>query len=275
MQEILRPFPGVDVEELPMKFGVCTDARGAAQAASQGWDYVEGNVQGIFHGELPEDMYAQSGGAGVMALPMPVANCLLPGAMKIVGDTVDDQLIGQYMDRVIRRAAAAGTTILVFGSGVARCVPEGWSRDAARQQILSFLRMAGPIAQQAGVTIVIEPLNTAECNILNTVNESMDYVRSVGHPSIQCLVDSYHFWMVDEPLENLRLAMDSIRHVHVADKVGRTPPGESGQSDYIPFFSVLKSAGYSGCISVEAHGFDLAAAGSRVLSALRLDWDRA
>ena len=97
----------------------------------------------------------------------------------------------------------------------------------------------------------------------------MKYVAAVGHPNLECLVDSYHLWMEDEPLENLRLAMPSIRHVHVADKVGRTAPGESGQSDYRPFFRVVNDGGYDGLISVEATAFDVAVSGPKVLTFLR------
>ena len=43
-----------------------------------------------------------------------------------------------------------------------------------------------------------------------------------------------------------------IRHVHVADQVGRAYPGESGEANYQPMFSLLKSAGYDGDISIEA-----------------------
>jgi len=125
------------------------------------------------------------------------------------------------------------------------------------------------------VTIVIEPLNCGECNIINTVAEAMKYVAVVGHPNLRCLVDSFHFWLEDEPLENLREAVPAIAHVHVADKVGRTAPGESGQSDYRPFFRVLKDGGYDGLISVEAKDFDVAPSGRKVLEFLRKQWNEA
>lgn len=258
-----------------MKFGVCTDANGAILAAEQGWDYIEGNVQGLFKGQQADAEYVPSIVSGQWPIPMRAANCLLPGTLKIVGETIDPAAVQTYMDRVLRRAAAAEVGTLVFGSGVARRVPEGFSREIARQQILTFLRTVGPMAQAAGVTIVIEPLNRSECNILNSVAEAMEDVRAVNHPAIRCLVDSYHFWLEDEPLANLQQALPALAHVHVADKVGRTAPGLSGQSDYNPFFSVLKRGQYQGLISVEAGSFDLAKSGSSVLAYLRQAWDQA
>src|SRR5438067_348962 len=81
----------------------------------------------------------------------------------------------------------------------------------------------------------------------------------------QWLVDSYHLWAEDEPLENVERAMKHIRHVHVADRAGRVAPGVSGvaaENDYCDLFRLLKSGGYDQTISVEALGFkDIAGAG--------------
>src|SRR2546423_6828562 len=103
---------------------------------------------------------------------------------------------------------------------------------------------------------------------MNTVSEAADIVRAVDHPNFRCLVDSYHFWLEDEPLESLREAMPLIRHVHVADRAGRVPPGESGDakgSDYRALFRILEEARYDALISVESPTFtDIAKMGPRV-----------
>lgn len=236
-----------------VKFGICGGADKAAAIKDAGWDYLEGGVQPLFQG-LNEDA-AWDGLSKVKSagLPIPAANALVPGDLKIVGPVVDVDKLTQYMTRVLHRAAKCGTTTLVFGSGVARNVPDGFDRDEARQQILRFLKMVAPIAKTAGVVVVAEPLNQGECNILNTVEEAMTYVKEIDHPNFQCLVDSYHFWLEREPLKNLEAAMPWIKHVHVADEQGRVAPGQSGNSDYRPFFRVLKAGNYDGLISVEGN----------------------
>jgi sugar phosphate isomerase/epimerase len=177
---------------------------------------------------------------------------------------------------VTSRAQKAGMKILVFGSGGARNVPEGFDRERAQTQIVAFCKMAAELCGRAGITLVAEPLNKGECNIINTVGEAMTYVKAVNHRNFQCLVDSYHFWLENEPLEALQAAMGSIRHVHVADKDGRVPPGESGTADYRPFFQVLKRAKYQGAISVEAVNFnDFETVGKRVIAFLHRQWDEA
>jgi len=107
------------------------------------------------------------------------------------------------------------------------------------------------------------------------VAEAMTYVRKVNHPNIQCLVDSYHMWLEDEPLSNLKEAMPWIKHVHLADIDGRVAPGESGKSDYKPFFNVLKQGNYDGLISIECGGFDFATNGPRVQKYIKDTWTAA
>ncbi|MFT3785956.1 MAG: sugar phosphate isomerase/epimerase family protein [Tepidisphaeraceae bacterium] len=141
--------------------------------------------------------------------------------------------------------------------------------------MLAFLRAAAPIAEQNKVTIVIEPLNKGECNIINSVAEGMTYVREINHPNIKQLVDTYHLWLEQEPLTNLRDAGRAIKHVHLADKEGRVAPGLSGQSDYRPVFRILKELNYQGCISVEAGKFDIEKDGKSVLAYVKKAWNDA
>jgi sugar phosphate isomerase/epimerase len=232
-------------------------------------------VQGLLQGLEPDERWTGRDRAKKSALSVLAANMLVPGSLKITGPDVDRERLAAYMRAVLRRAEKLDIRTLVFGSGGARQVPDGFPCDTAAEQIGEFLRTSAAVAAEYDVTIVIEPLHRGECNIINTVAEAMKYVAAVGHPNLKCLVDSYHLWMEDEPLEHLRDAMPSIRHVHVADKVGRTAPGESGQSDYRPFFRVLKDGGYDGLISIEATAFDIAASGARVLEFLRNQWDNA
>ena len=53
-------------------------------------------------------------------------------------------------------------------------------------------------------------------------------------------------------MDALAAAMPHIAHVHVADLEGRAAPGESGSSDYRPFFRTLKKAATTGCAASSA-----------------------
>ena len=255
-----------------MKFGICTSIDRSADVRSAGWDYVEENVQQLFQGRLPDEQWRGAQRLAAASLPVAAANSLLPPDLKIVGPDVDNAAIASYMLNVIRRAARCDVRTLVFGSGAARRVPDGFDRAAAREQIVHFLRSIAQPSSEHGVTIVVEPLHRGECNIVNTLEEAMQYVHQVNHPSVACLLDTYHLWMEDEPIEHIRAAGAAIRHVHVADKIGRVAPGESGQSDYRPVFAALKAVGYGGAVSVEAAFPDIPGRGPHVLAFLRAQW---
>jgi sugar phosphate isomerase/epimerase len=261
-----------------MQFGICAPVEASGAIKSAGWDFVEEFIQPTLEGTLADDEWRGLARAQGSALPVLAANSMVPAAMKVTGPKADLNVLRDYMSRVIPRAAKIGMKHLVFGSGGARNIPDGFDRADARDQILDFLRAIVPIAQREKVTIVVEPLNKKECNILNSVKEAMVYVREIDHPNIQCLVDSYHLWTDDEPLKNVERAMPWIKHVHVADKDGRVPPGESRTSDYRPLFAILKKGKYDGVISVESPGFDEAGIkekGRRVLEFLKEQWERA
>lgn len=258
-----------------MQFGICTTTEFASHAKSAGWDFIEESVQGLFEGLQPDDKWTGLARARNCPLPIPSANMLVPGKLKITGPDVDPTQLKNYLQHVFSRADQTNTHTLVFGSSAARNFPEGFDRAKAKQQIIDFLNIAAPIAAAKNITLVVEPLNRKESNIINSIAEAMEYVRALNHPNIQCLLDTYHFWLESEPLANLENAIKSIRHVHLADKDGRVAPGLSGTSDYRPVFAILKRHHYSGLISVEAFPFDIPKDAQRVLDFLKSQWNAA
>ncbi|HSV15660.1 MAG TPA: sugar phosphate isomerase/epimerase family protein [Tepidisphaeraceae bacterium] len=259
-----------------MKFGICTSITNAAAVKAAGWDYVEENVQSLLQGTVTDEAWTNESAANAAVLPVPAANSLVPASLKITGPDVDPNALGSYMETVIRRAATVGIQTLVFGSGAARNVPDGFDRERAVEQITDFVRSSADLAADADIMLVAEPLNRGECNIINTIDEAMQYVREVDRPNFQCLLDTYHLWLEDEPLVNLQAAMPWIKHVHLADKDGRVAPGLSGTADYRPVFKILKGAGYDGLISFEGHVMpDFAVTAPKVLSFIKRQWSEA
>jgi sugar phosphate isomerase/epimerase len=256
-----------------MLFGICTGVANAPAVKAAGWDYIEDNVQSLLKGLVSDDQWLPPAPA---VLPILAANVLLPGTLKVTGPEADLTKLTPYMKTILRRAQQLGITKLVFGSGAARNIPVGFNREEAANQIIDFARMSAEIAATHNIMLVLEPLNQGECNVINSVAEAMRYVKAVDNPAFQCLVDSYHFWLEDEPLENLRRAMPSIKHVHLADKDGRVAPGLSGKADYRPFFRVLKQANYDNLISFEGTNMpDFETTAPKVLEFIKRQWSEA
>jgi len=154
------------------------------------------------------------------------------------------------------RAERAGIRAIVFGSGGARRIPDGFDRAQAYNQLVTFGRMLAPTCADHGVTIAVEPLNRAETNVLNSVSEGLQYVKDVNHPAFRLLVDAYHWAKENEPPEDIITAGPWLAHAHIATYANRLPPGAEA-CDFGPFFAALKQAGYDQRISVEAGWDDL------------------
>jgi sugar phosphate isomerase/epimerase len=235
-----------------MKLGICADPQYGPAVADAGFSFLELHVQrhlrtldddDAFHAEL----------ARIQRAPIPalVANCFVPGELKITGPKVDAARLEQYVHTALMRAQRAGIHTIVFGSGGARRIPEGYDRHQAWQQLVNWGKMIGPIAEEHQVTVVVEPLNRDECNVLNTVGEAGRYVVEVDHPHFRLLVDAYHWLRDRDSFEDIVQYGSLLRHVHIATETSRLAPGFE-PCDFAGFFRALRLSGYDGLISVEA-----------------------
>lgn len=235
-----------------MQYGLCCGLDLVPTAIDAGFDYFELTVPGLLM-PLAEEKAFEEMLVKVRAakLPCPVVNCFVPGDIKITGPAADPARLEQYVLTACRRAKLAGVDRIVFGSGGARNIPDGFDRTAAWEQLVAFCAMTGPIAQEAGVTIAIEPLCRPECNVVNSVTEGARLAREVNHPAIKLLVDCFHWGREKESPDAIVAAGDLLVHTHLATVASRILPGEEEQ-DFAAFFGSLKKAKYDGRVSVEA-----------------------
>ena len=233
------------------KIGLCTSVDNTDKIKAAGYDYVEEGVQKFLVPLEADEKFAPNL-KKALAAPLPVYSYagFLPGDLTCVGPEAKHDKILAYARTAFARAQQVGSTIIVFGSGKARRVPEGFSVEAATAQFVELLKRMGPIAAEYGITIVIEPLNKKECNFINTVAEGTDIARRVNHPNICVLADIYHMALEEEGPESIVAAGPLLRHVHIAEKEGRARPG-TAPYDFVPYFAALKQIGYSGGISFE------------------------
>ena len=133
-----------------MRFGICSKAQRAGELRSAGADFVEENIQAFLQGFIADAEWQGMEVARASALPILAANSLVPADLKIVGPSVDFEKLRGYIGKVVARAQKVGMKILVFGSGAARNVPEGFDRERAQTQIVAFCRMAAELAGGRG-----------------------------------------------------------------------------------------------------------------------------
>jgi sugar phosphate isomerase/epimerase len=109
-------------------------------------------------------------------------------------------------------------------------------------------------AEKNNVKIAFEPLNRYETNILNNVEEGLEFIEKVGSPNLGMLLDTFHM-NIEEPSieESIKLAGKRIFHFHYADS-NRNYPGH-GHLDFYSILKALKQTGYTGFISGEHRPF--------------------
>jgi len=253
-----------------MQFGVCTGIESSEIARNAGFDFVEPTVRSLHGGKDFPVTQAAHAAAG---LPTPTFNVFMPGELKVTGPQVDMAKLQEYVAESMRRVQAVGGKLIVFGSGGARNIPDGFSRDGAWQQLIDFLRMVADEADKTGVSIAIEPLNRKESNVINSVAEGVALAQAVDRMCIRVLADLYHMEEDGEPTDTVVANAAWLTHIHVADS-GRLAPG-TGSYPYAAFFGYLKSTGYNGRIAVECRWQDFEAEAGPAVAYLHKMWDEA
>lgn len=234
-----------------MRFGMCTGPDGIRNAADAGYDFVEMTCANLLPGQDEAAFAAVRQRLRSEPLPVEAFNVFLPGDLKVTGPVVDLKKVAAHMDVVLRRAAAAGASVMVFGSGGARRMPEGFDdRARAWAQLAEAARAAGEAAARYGMTIAMEPLLKRACNFFNRVEEGIALIDRVGHPNVKLLADLYHVAAEEEPFANVARAGSRLAHIHVATpSIPETAPGLA--YDFPGYFRALREAGYEGRVSVE------------------------
>lgn len=234
-----------------IRLGVCTDIANINEVAEIGFDYLEFNLAKLA-GMTEEEYKEVCAVADNAPIKVEACNCMLPGDIKVVGEEVNAQIIHDYLDRAFSRAARLGVKIVVFGSGGSRRVPDGFDTAVAWRQIGNYLRMVQRHAMENDITVVIEPLRAAECNIMNFVSEATLMASLIQMPNIAVLADTYHMALGSEPLSALAMAGSLLKHVHIANAIGRKFPKAGDGERYQEIFETLKEMGYEGRVSIEA-----------------------
>jgi sugar phosphate isomerase/epimerase len=196
------------------------------------------------------------------------ANVFLPPDLTLVGPDTSRERQDDYVHACIGRLARLGVDVLVFGSGRARNVPEGFSRERALDQLEDFMRRAATEAGRRGVTMVLEPLQRGESNVFTTVGESAAFLRERRPGGTRLLADMYHMAADGEPFAVIDECADLLAHVHVAEAGSRRAP-RADNPEVCDFLSHLYRVGFAGNCSIECGWDDFGAEVGTALDNLR------
>jgi sugar phosphate isomerase/epimerase len=230
--------------------------------AELGYDYAELPLAQVM--DMPEsDFKDMVNCVADSDVSVEACNNFFPPRVRLTGAEADLEKALKYAEAACSRASAMGVKIIVLGSSGAKNIPPGFPYHEARRQLLVLLSRLDALVKPLGITVVMEPLNRQESNFITTAVEALALVREASLDNVKLLIDYYHLRMEDESLAVIEDAGPDLRHIHIAAKEGRLFPAPDDGEDYAGFFGVLRKAGYTGRISVEAYSKDLRADAAR------------
>ena len=129
----------------------------------------------------------------------------------------------------------------------------GEDRALYRATYVRNLEHAAREAATAGITVVIEPINTRDIPgfFLNRQDEAHTICAEVGAPNLKVQMDFYHCQIVEGDLAmKLRKYFAGVGHVQIAGVPERNEP-DTGEINYPYLFRLLDELGYAGWVGCE------------------------
>ncbi len=123
----------------------------------------------------------------------------------------------------------------------------------ARRTLIDNLRHAADALQDAGIAMVLEPVNTRDVPgfFVNRTRPALEILDKVGSGNLKLQFDIYHAQVMDGDLAtSIETHLDRIGHLQVADNPGRHEPG-TGEINYPYLFDRIDALGYDGWIGCE------------------------
>ena len=108
-----------------------------------------------------------------------------------------------------------------------------------------------PLAEQAGVALLIEPLNFYEAMLVPNLDKAIEICKHYDSAGLRLMADTFHMNIMEaDPLASLRAATPYLAHMHLSDS-NRQLPGQ-GHIDFRALFMALADIGYTGYLALEA-----------------------
>jgi hydroxypyruvate isomerase len=160
--------------------------------------------------------------------------------------------VGEFQDGVgkaIEYAKALRCTQLNCLAGLCPDAPA----ERQRAAFVANLKFAALKLKEAGIRLLIEPINTRDIPgfFLTRSSQALDIIREVGSDNLFLQYDIYHMQVMEGDLaRTIEANLALIPHMQLADNPGRNEPG-TGEINYPFLFRHIDSIGYTGWIGCE------------------------
>ena len=152
-------------------------------------------------------------------------------------------------EATIEYATALGCRQVNCLAGICPDAPE----DRQRAAFVANLKFAALKLKEAGVRLLIEPINTRDIPgfYLNGSRQAQEIITEVGSDNLFLLYDIYHMQVMEGDLaRTIESELPLIAHLQLADNPGRNEPG-TGEINYEFLLGHIDRIGYRGWIGCE------------------------
>lgn len=152
------------------------------------------------------------------------------------------KIVKENVEKSIAYGKDLGCTTFIGLSGELAC-----KTDSQKVLLVENLKRAAELCEKAGVTIVLEALNSLYDHkgyYLDSSYIGFEIVKAVESPGIKLLYDCYHMQLMEGNLANqIRENIDYIGHFHSAGVPGRHELHQ-GEINYPFVIAAAEEAGY-------------------------------
>jgi hydroxypyruvate isomerase len=159
----------------------------------------------------------------------------------------------EFRDGVLRAIEYAGALGVKQLNCLAGKAPAGADAALLRKTFVANLRHAAGALKQAGIRLLIEPINTFDIPgfYLNRSAQALSIIDEADSDNLFLQYDIYHAQRMEGELAaTLEQHLARIAHVQLADNPGRHEPG-TGEINYPFLFAHLDRIGYRGHVGCE------------------------
>jgi hydroxypyruvate isomerase len=243
---------------MAMEFGLCIEMAltdlpfedRLRKAGALGFKHVEMWLVDASYRGTPERLARLADKAGVR-----ITNTVIgyPDG-SVGGGLTDPRNRDQWLERArmtldFCREAGIPATIVCTGNTV-----PGADDAAQRRSVLDGLKATLELAEAAGVTLLLEALNTRHDHPgywLASSDSGAELCRELNSPHLRLLYDCYHMQIMEGDLAyHIEKSFDVIGHFHAAGVPGRHEV-YSGEIDYAFLVDRIQNLGYAGTFALE------------------------
>ena len=201
-----------------------------------------------FWGWKNKDVPAIRAAMDACGLPL-AALAFEPGGSLIRRGAQAELVQGMRDTAAVAEALGCRTVIITAGNRL-----DDEPDEATRRRVVRHLAAVAHVAEDHGLTLVLEPLNTLVDHAgywLRTMAQAVDIVEGVGSPAVKILMDLYHQGIQEgNVINNLTAYIDHIGHFHAAGLPGRHEL-VGGEQDYRAILRAIDATGYAGHVGLE------------------------